>query len=79
MRIISRTMLTLFSRPTCAPCRVVKTWLTNKGIDFVEKPAEGAEYLAHAERYGSMVPLIIKGDSGISGLDFSRLNRLLEQ
>lgn len=72
-------MLTLFSRPTCAPCRVVKTWLNNKGIDFVEKPAEGAEYAPYAERYGSMVPLIIKGEQAVSGLDFNRLNALLEQ
>ena len=72
-------MLTLFSRPTCGPCRVLKTWLNNKGIDYIEKPAEGDEYLANAEKFGRIIPLVVKGDSGISGLDFSRLNRLLEQ
>ena len=45
-------MLTLFSRPTCGPCGVLKTWLNNKGIDYIEKPAEGDEYLANAEKYG---------------------------
>lgn len=72
-------MLTLFSRPTCAPCRVVKSWLTSKGIDFIEKPAEGKEYSDYADKYGRMVPLIVRGDQGMSGLDFTRLNNLLEQ
>lgn len=72
-------MLTLFSRPTCAPCKLVKTWLTSKGVPFVEKLAEGAEYAPYAEQYGLMVPLIIGKGEVIRGLDFQRLAALLEQ
>ena len=72
-------MLTLFSRPTCGPCLVLKTWLNNKGIDYIEKLAEGDEYLANAEKFGRIIPLVVKGDSGISGLDFNRLKVFLEQ
>jgi glutaredoxin len=79
VRIIKGHMLTIFSRQTCVPCKVVKQWLTSRNVPFIEKEAEGEEYLNYAEKHGRIVPLIIKGDDGISGLDFSRLTRLLEQ
>ena len=69
--------MTIFSRPSCAPCLTLKKYLKVKGIDYVEKPAEGAEYQAYAEKYGFMIPLVVEGDKGFCGLNFSLLSELL--
>ena len=71
-------MITLYSRPTCSPCKTLKLYLSIKGVEFVEKLAEGAEYAEMANKYGVMVPLLVKGDRGLTGYSPQAVNRLLD-
>jgi len=69
--------MTLFSRPTCAPCATLKHYLKRKGVTYIEKPAEGDEYALYAQKYGFTVPLLIKDDKAVVGLNMRAINELL--
>ncbi len=72
--------ITVYSRSTCAPCRVVKTWLQKNNIIYEEKNLdENPEYGAEAfEKSGfTMVPVTVVGDEVVSGMNLSRLREIL--
>jgi glutaredoxin len=39
-----RSMVVIFSTPGCAPCDLIKGWLSRKGIEFKEEDAIEAGY-----------------------------------
>jgi glutaredoxin len=72
--------VTVYSRPSCAPCKTLKTWLARKGVSYTEinvddNPAAVREILA---RTGFMVvPMTLIDNEAVSGPNFARLNSLL--
>lgn len=70
-------MITVFTRPSCAYCPVLKKYLSMKNIEFVEREAEGDEYFKLANKFGVSVPLLISGDNGLTGFNPSAVNRML--
>jgi glutaredoxin len=71
--------VTIYSRPTCGPCRTVKYFLTKKGIPFKEKNVEVPAYLAEYQDKAEVLqlPLILVGDQQVSGGNIGLLSRLL--
>lgn len=74
--------ITVFTRPTCAPCRALKNYLQRKGIVYSEvnvdeTPEAQASLISMSGR--SMVPMtvIVKQDDSqevISGLNLAQIN-----
>lgn len=73
--------ITIYSRPTCAPCNQIKKFLNLKGLSYEVKdvdadPNNAAEALALAGMSIVPVTVITKQDDTqevISGLNLSRL------
>ncbi len=77
---MSEHRVTVFSTPTCAPCRATKEFLSSKGIAFrdvnVLEDQEMREKLVR--RTGQMaVPVILVDEEVVVGFDRGRLERLL--
>ena len=70
--------MTVFTRDGCAPCVMAKRFLDFKKVPYEVRPAEGIEYEQYAEKYGSIVPLIIHGETGILGYQPSLLSSLVK-
>lgn len=75
----------VFTRPTCAPCKMLKTYLSYKGLPYKEVNVDEDEN-AQAEAYNlsgrSMVPLtVVTQDDGtkkiISGYNLGELSQLI--
>lgn len=72
--------VTIYTRTTCAPCRMVKTFLQRKGVKYEEKNLDdNPELAAEAfEKSGfTMVPIIVVGEKVISGMNLPLLNQSL--
>lgn len=77
--------ITIYSRPTCAPCNQLKQFLNRKGFTFEVRDIDSSQdYAAEAFGYSgaSIVPVTVvtKEDDTkevISGLNLSRLAPLL--
>lgn len=71
--------VTIYTRPTCAPCRTVKYYLQKRGVSFIEKNIDDPEMDAEFGRVADfpMVPLVIVGDQKIQGLNLSLLSQAL--
>ena len=71
--------VTVYTRPTCAPCKTVKYFLQKKGISFTEKNVEesdnGLEFSKLVDF--AMVPLVVIGDHKIQGLNLALLSKAL--
>lgn len=73
--------ITIYSRPTCAPCNSLKSFLNKKGIQFTSKNIdEDDEAAAEAFAYSGMsvvpVTVVTKDDDTrevITGLNLSKL------
>lgn len=77
--------ITIYSRPTCAPCNTLKQFLNKKGIQFTSKNIDEDENAA-AEAYAyaglSIVPVtVVEQQDGtrdiITGLNLSKLMPVL--
>lgn len=62
-------MITVYSRPQCAPCNTLFYWLDKKGISYEKLSTEGTDI--------RIVPTILIGDEVITGLNLQRLSELL--
>lgn len=62
-------MVTVYSRPTCGPCKTLFYWLDKKGIKYKKLSPEGTDV--------TIVPTVLIGAERIEGLNFRRLNELL--
>ena len=72
--------VTVYTRTTCAPCRMVKTFLQKKGVKYEEVNVdENPERAAEAfEKSGfQMVPVTVIGDRVISGMNIPLLSEIL--
>jgi len=59
----------IYTRATCAPCKMMKAYMTNKGIDYVEKDVDADPSLMDKviELSGRMmVPVTVVGEKVIS-------------
>lgn len=78
--------ITVFTRTTCAPCKMLKSYLTYKGVNFSEVNVdEDREGMDKAYRLSgvAMVPVtLIEKDDGtqeiISGYNLGSLSKLVE-
>ena len=72
--------VTVYSTPTCHWCRVVKEFLSQKGVGYTEKDV-AADAMARDEMLrltGRMaVPAITIGNEVVLGFDKQRLEQLL--
>lgn len=70
----------VYTRTTCAPCQLLKRWLSNKNIPYEEinvdsDPAIMDEVI---QRSGlQMVPMTQVGEQFVSGLNIALLSKLL--
>jgi glutaredoxin len=70
----------VYTRTTCAPCRMVKAWLQKKGYEYTEinvdeDPSAAKEIM---DRTGlMMVPMTLIGDRAVSGMNFGQLASIL--
>jgi glutaredoxin len=75
-----KTMVKIYTRTTCAPCRMVKTWLQKKGVKYEELNVdEKPELMDDVIRKTGlmMVPVTVIGENHVQGMNFSRLSELL--
>jgi glutaredoxin len=72
--------ITVYTRTTCAPCRALKTWLTNKGIPYKEQSVDDDPTIMDMliEKTGyMMVPVTKIGERYIPGANIASINNLL--
>ena len=70
----------VYTRSTCAPCRMVKTWLQKKGIKYEELSLDERPELADEVLLKSgalMVPFIQVGEESVVGANLPLLSKLL--
>ena len=73
------TNVTVFTQPNCAPCRSVKKWLTDKGVDFVERDVTvDSEALTTIGMLGyAGTPVIQTESDSWIGVNLSKMKELL--
>lgn len=66
-------MITIYSRPSCAPCRTLKYWLDKKGHKYEVKDVD--EHREEVLRYSSapIVPITVIGDKVIEGMNLGAI------
>ena len=71
--------ITVYSRPTCSPCKQVKSYLKRKGKDFVEKDVSNLQYAKEAVKLSGVisVPVILVGEKVIIGPNIPVLASLI--
>lgn len=72
--------VTVYSTPTCGPCKAAKAFLASKGVAFQEvnvaEDVEGREALIR--QTGQLaVPVIVVGDEVVLGFNRPRLTEVL--
>ena len=72
--------VTVFTRTTCAPCHMLKSYLQRKGVQYQEKnvddnPEEAAEIFAKTGF--TMVPVTVIDDKIVSGFNLPLISELL--
>ena len=73
-------MATIFTSPTCQPCKKVKEYLRNKGVAFVEKDiTENPNFLEEVTSITGMlqVPVVVQDDMIIVGYSPRELDKLI--
>lgn len=72
--------ITVYTRSTCAPCKMLKQWLDNKGVHYDERNVDMDPTLANEiiENTGfMMVPCTKVGNQYVSGLNIASISKLL--
>lgn len=70
----------VYTRTTCAPCKMLKTWMQRKGIEYVERNVDddpSAAQEAYDKSGFMMVPVTVIGDRVITGPNVSLLSSIL--
>jgi len=72
-------MVKIYSSETCAPCKTLKTFLSNKSIDYTVLDIGNDKHLTDLiELTGNrIVPTSVIGESIIIGLNLSRVLQAL--
>jgi glutaredoxin len=72
--------LTVFTMPGCPYCAGVKDYLSQRGLDYVERNITRDETAyADLKALGTMsTPVVVLGDRVVVGFDRRRLDQLLE-
>lgn len=70
-------MMRVYGREGCAPCKMVRLLLDKMQVAYEYLPAEGQEYEELANKFGFMVPLVVKGEEGFCGYYPQRINELV--
>ena len=71
----------IYTRTTCAPCKMMKAYMTNKNISFDEKDVDADPTLMEKVIQLSgrmMVPVTVVGETVISGFNIGALVSALE-
>jgi len=70
----------IFTQPDCPPCHVLKLFLTERGVAFVERDitTDPAAVQDLTERYGShSTPTLVIGEEVMIGFNPERLDEIL--
>lgn len=70
----------VYTRTTCAPCQMLKRWLKNKNVPYVEVNVDNDPQLMDEiiQKTGfQMVPTVQVGDQFIQGLNIALLAKTL--
>lgn len=72
-------MVTIYSTPTCAFCKVEKQWLDSKGVkyDVVDLSEDGNARKELADKGMVGVPITKIGDTIIKGFDRKQIEKAL--
>jgi glutaredoxin-like YruB-family protein len=73
-------VVTVYTQPSCPPCKVVKMFLDHHNISYVEKDIsadEKARDILVYELESTSTPTITVDDQVITGFDLQRLEELL--
>lgn len=73
-------MVTVYSRTTCGPCKMLKKWLDSKGVDYSEKNIEtNPEFSDELIKQTGMmtVPVTVVDGEVIPGLNLAKLSSIL--
>jgi glutaredoxin-like protein NrdH len=62
-------MPVIYSKNGCPQCKMVKRWLTENGVDFIEKNvSENESYIEEVKERGyNHLPLTVVGETEIAG------------
>lgn len=71
-------MITIYTRPQCAYCPMVKKYFDLKKVQYTVKEAEGELYEQLSRMYGYSVPLIYNDQTndGTTGYNIPILKRI---
>lgn len=72
-------MITVYTKPSCAPCQTLKHWLKTNNVDYAEKNVEDPTILDEMIRITGMmsVPQTLVGDTLVTGPNVSYIKRLI--
>ena len=72
-------MVTVFSQPNCVPCRKVKAWLDNKGVDYIERDVTAdAEAFNDLKNMGyNTTPVVVAGSDHWAGINLPKMKELI--
>ena len=71
----------IYTRATCAPCKMMKAYMNNKGISYEEKDVDADPILMDKVIQLSgrmMVPVTVVGEKVISGFNIGALASAIE-
>ena len=72
----------IYSRATCAPCQIVKKYLTSRQLKYTERNIDHSETWAR-EAYSkagmSIVPVLEIGDQIITGMNIGLINSTIDK
>lgn len=73
------SQVTVFTQPNCAPCKRVKDWFSNKGVDFVERDVtQDAGAMADFRALGFQGTPVIQTDTDAwIGINLEKMKDLL--
>lgn len=71
--------VTIYTRPTCGPCRTVKYFLQKKGILYTEKNVDDPDNMAEFTKFTTamQLPFTLIGANSVSGANIPLLSKLL--
>lgn len=73
-------MITIYTRPGCAPCYATKRHLDRLGLEYATIPAEVPEHAAHLRAMGyQSLPVVVWGSHHWSGYRPDLIQRAMEE
>ncbi|MCG7338797.1 glutaredoxin family protein [Staphylococcus sp. ACRSN] len=70
--------VTIYTQNDCPPCTFIKSYLTDKGVNFEEKNVAHAQYRNEMMEYDAFAtPFILLDNEPMYQIDMEKINRTL--